>query len=52
MLARAVKRSPQTSLVLTALAALVSLSALFLLIVSTQAGSWSERSGFAGTITR
>jgi pimeloyl-ACP methyl ester carboxylesterase len=39
MLARASKRSPKTSVVLATLAALVSLSALFLLTVSTQAGS-------------
>src|SRR4051794_32916409 len=41
MLARAVKRSPQTSLVLTTLAALLSVTALLLLTVSTQAGSAS-----------
>src|SRR3954469_20686122 len=39
MLARASKRSPKTSVVLATLAALLSLSALFLLTVSTQAGS-------------
>src|SRR5215213_8727108 len=39
MLARASKRSPKTSVVLATLAALVGLSALFLLTVSIQAGS-------------
>jgi pimeloyl-ACP methyl ester carboxylesterase len=41
MLARAVKRSPQTSVVLATLAALLSVTALFLLTVATQAGSAS-----------
>jgi pimeloyl-ACP methyl ester carboxylesterase len=41
MLTQAAKRSPQTSLLLTALAALLSLSALFLLTAATRAASAS-----------
>ena len=44
MLAQAAKRSPQTSLLLTTIAALLSLSAIFLLTASTQAASASASS--------
>jgi hypothetical protein len=50
MLAHAAKRPAQTSLVLTTLAALVSLSALFLLTASTQAASASASGAAKPTV--